>query len=451
MRFKLRLSLLACFALLSASTTWATDSRPNIVFILADDMGYGDLGCYGALDARTPHLDRLAREGVRFTQFYSNGTECSPTRTSLFSGQYPQRIGGLECAIGVGNVGRYDDAIRLAEAHQLGLPASDNVLIPGFSAQGYRTVLLGKWHLGYEPYFSPLHHGFDEWFGVIGGNSDYFHYVEEDGFYALRENDQPVAAEGYLTDLLTNRAVEFLQKQNAAQPFFLYLPYTAPHTPIQGPDDFQADPVPRATWNKGTREGYVAMVEHLDTSVGLVLETLAQNHDLANTVVIFKSDNGGTRVARNAPFSGHKGTTWEGGIRVPCIVRWPGHIAPNSTNRQVAITMDLTRSLLRIAGATDSTLPPDGIDIIAQVEHDQPLESRTLFWRGKRGDRTWRAVRNGDLKYLSLTQSDAFEEHLFDLNQDLSEKKDLLPGAPQNADRLKQLLVAWESNVTSRR
>lgn len=424
---------------------------PNVVFILADDMGYGDLSSYGAPDIQTPHIDRLAKEGVRFTQFYSNGTECSPTRTALFSGQYQQRIGGLECAIGVGNVGRYDDAIRLASEKQLGFPVSDNSLLRGFSEQNYTSVLLGKWHLGYEDHFSPMHHGFDSWYGIIGGNSDYFHYVEEDGFYALREDDQPVDAEGHVTDLLTARAISFLENHDAAKPFFLYLPVTAPHTPIQGPDDYQPDPIRREVWNQGPREGYVSMVEQLDDGIGKIMAALAEHHDLDNTLVIFKSDNGGNHIGRNAPFSGGKGTTWEGGIRVPCIVRWPGRIVPDSTSDQVAISMDLTRSLLRIIGASNSPLAADGIDILQHVETGNPNLSRTLYWRGKRGDRVWRAVRDGDLKYLSLTRDDSFIEHVFDLSKDPGEKMDLLITSPEETNRLRSLLGAWEADVISRR
>ncbi|GAB5561475.1 MAG: sulfatase-like hydrolase/transferase [Synoicihabitans sp.] len=437
--------------LLLASTLGMSNPPPNVVFIMADDMGYGDLGSYGATDARTPHLDRLAREGVRFTQFYSNGTECSPTRTALFSGQYQQRIGGLECAIGVGNVGRYDDAIRLAGDSQLGLPVKDNVLLAGFRSQGYESVMLGKWHLGYERYFSPLSHGFDRWFGIIGGNSDYFHYVEEDGFYALQENDEITQASGHVTDLIADRAVSYLNAQTPSRPFFLYLPFTAPHTPIQGPDDYALQPVAREVWNKGTRAGYVAMVEQLDQAVGMILDTLETAGLAENTLVIFKSDNGGTRLSRNDPFSGGKGTTWEGGIRVPCIVRWPGHIRPGTTSHQTAISMDLSYSIRRIIGATDHVLPSDGVDIIEHITQENPDFSRTLFWRGKRGDRVWRAVREGHMKYMSLTQTDKFVENVFDLSADPAEKTNLTHDRPQLATRLKKLLKDWELDVVARR
>ncbi len=418
---------------------------------MADDMGYGDLGCYGAIDVRTSHIDRLAQEGVRFTQFYSNGTECSPTRTALFSGQYQQRIGGLECAIGVGNVGRYDDAIRLSEADQLGLPVKDNVLMQGFRERGYDTVMLGKWHLGYERYFSPLSHGFDHWWGIIGGNSDYFHYVEEDGVYALQEDDRNIEADGHVTDLISDRAVAYLENYESPKPIFLYLPMTAPHTPIQGPDNYTAEPIKREVWNKGTREGYVSTVEQLDQAVGRILKTLSEAGLDENTLVIFKSDNGGTSNARNVPFSGGKGTTWEGGIRVPCIVRWPGHIDGGTTSHQTAISMDLTRSIGRISGASKPTLTPDGIDIIKHIESAKTDFARTLFWRGKRGDRIWRAVRNGNMKYMSLTRTGEFREHVFDLAADPAEKDDLLPIRPEVTLHLKNLLAGWESEVISRR
>ncbi|MDB4384900.1 sulfatase-like hydrolase/transferase [Opitutaceae bacterium] len=440
-----------CVAVLLLLTASYGNTPPNVVFIMADDMGYGDLSSYGATDAQTPHIDQLAREGVRFTQFYSNGTECSPTRTALLSGQYQQRIGGLECAIGVGNVGRYDDAIRLADAHQLGLPVSDNVFVQGFKDQGYETVMLGKWHLGYETYFSPLTHGFDHWFGIIGGNSDYFHYVEMDGFYALQEDDQDTKASGHVTDLIADRAVSYLKHRQTSQPFLLYLPFTAPHTPIQGPDDYTPEPIASEVWNKGTREGYVSMVEQLDQAVGKVLNMLQESGLAENTLVIFKSDNGGTSLSRNDPFSGGKGTTWEGGIRVPCIVRWPDRIAANTVSDQTAISMDLTRSLRRIIGANESPLPPDGIDIIAHVEQQNANSDRTLFWRGKRGDRVWRAVREGDMKYMSLTQTGEFMENVFDLATDPAEKNNLAAALPELTVHLKDLLTDWEQEVASRR
>ena len=257
------LILLAHFstnALLNA----ADAERPNFVFILADDLGYGDLGCYGREDIRTPNLDRLAHQGVRFTNHYANGAECTPTRAAFLTGRYQQWIGGLECAIGSGNVGRYDDAIRLRETNDLGLPAEETTIGQLLKGAGYSTALCGKWHLGYEPKFSPNHHGFDHAFYCVGGLMDYFHYLDNVAGYNLFLDGRPVSREGYFTDLMSDDAIRFLKQQGSqtpdgeqretGKPFFLYLPYTCPHSPFQGPDDRQDDPLPLDSqlWNQGT-------------------------------------------------------------------------------------------------------------------------------------------------------------------------------------------------------
>src|SRR5436190_6704136 len=323
--------------------------RPNIVLVLADDMGYGDLGCYGCSDIRTPNIDSLAKQGLRLTSFYSNGPECTPTRTGLMTGHYQQRIGGLECAIGLGNVGRYDDAIRLANQHELGLPPEQSVLARSLKGAGYATAICGKWHLGYEPKFLPLKHGFDYAFGPLGGAVDYFHHHEPGGEPMLYLNDRPHSREGYMTDLIADEACAFIRR--TTQPFFLYVPFTAPHSPFQGPSDGGQPPVDADGMNRGSRAKYIEMVERLDTCVGKILKSLDESGAAANTLVIFASDNGGPMHSRNEPFSGRKGTTYEGGIRVPCIMRWPGKLIAPSESSQVGITMDLTASILNLAGA----------------------------------------------------------------------------------------------------
>jgi N-acetylgalactosamine-6-sulfatase len=419
----------------------------NIVLILADDLGYGDLGCYGCSDIRTPAIDRLAARGVRFTNYYANAPECTPTRTALMTGRYQQRVGGMECAIGTGNVGRYDDAIRLAGQHDLGLPTSELTIVRLLRDAGYTTVGFGKWHLGYEPKFGPLEHGFDHFFGPLGGGVDYYFHTEWDGVPMLYEDGQPVRREGYLTDLITAGAVEFLRNQPHDRPFLLYLPYTAPHNPLQGPDEKPAAPKTQEDWNEGTRQTYAAMVERLDQGIGKVLEALENRGLDEKTLVIFASDNGGTRQARNAPFSGYKGGLFEGGIRVPCIVRWPGVLPAGRVTNQVAITFDLSRSILRAAGVSlPQDLRLDGIDILAEIKTGPP-HRRTLFWRERRGEVTWRAVRDGEMKYLSRQDGERLEEHLFDLRTDPAETDDLLGARPQEVRRLKQLLATWENEV----
>ena len=280
--------------------------RTNIIFILADDLGYGDLGCYGRKDIKTPAIDGIAAEGVKFTQYYSNGPECSPTRTAFLTGRYQHRVGGLECAIGNGNVGRYDDAIRLRETNDLGLPVEETSIARMLKDAGYATAITGKWHLGYEPKFAPHLHGFDHAFYAVGGGMDYFHYIDNVGMYYLYLNGKPIRREGYFTDLATDEAVKFIDR-HAGEPFFLYVPYTAPHSPFQGPDDYRPNPLPGDSplWNQGKAppDVYIAMIEHMDKCIGRILKKLDEKGLAEDTVVIFSSDNGGTGSARNTPLS----------------------------------------------------------------------------------------------------------------------------------------------------
>ncbi len=454
---------MAAPSLLSGSATWARVApraspdrdafrqKPNIVFILADDLGYGDLGCYGRQDIKTPVIDRVAAEGVRFTQYYANGPECSPTRTAFLTGRYQHRVGGLECAIGTGNVGRYDDAIRLRETHDLGLPVEETSIARMLKDAGYATAITGKWHLGYEPKFAPHLHGFDHAFYCIGGGMDYFHYLDTVAGYNLFLNGNPIRREGYFTDLATDEAIKFIER-HADGPFFLYVPYTAPHSPFQGPDDYRPDPLPLDSplWKQGQAppDVYVAMIEHMDKCIGRILKVLDDKGLTQDTVVIFSSDNGGTGSARNAPLSKIKGSTFEGGIRVPAVARQPGVIPKGVINDQVCITMDFSASIVRIAGAT---VPRgrefDGLDILKLVETGRPPRKRTLFWRGRRGDRTWRAVRDGDLKYIRRTGGGRTEEYFFDLKEDVGETRSLLEERPEEVRRLKAMLTGWEKQV----
>ena len=417
-----------------------------MVFILADDLGYGDLSCYGAKDIRTPRLDRLAREGVRFTRFYANGPECSPTRTAFLTGRYQQRVGGLECAIGIGGVGRYDDASQLAARHELGLPASEPTISRLLRDAGYATALVGKWHLGYEDQFAPRAHGFDHAFYCLGGEMDYFHHVEDPPGYApaLRLNGAPDRRHGYATDLFADEAVRWLREhatRRAGQPFFLYVPFTAPHAPFQAPDEEQAEPLPPNSerWKQSNAPPrvYAAMIERMDQAVGRILDVLPDN-----TLVIFASDNGGTASARPCGLRGIKGTTFEGGIRVPCIARWPGVLPAGAENAVPAATFDLTASIAHAAGVTPPR-PWDGVDILRGKAPPQ----RTLFWRQRRGEVTWRAVRDGSRKYVTQAKGSRLEEYLFDLDRDPGEQTNLLAEQPAEVARLKKLLANWETEV----
>jgi arylsulfatase A-like enzyme len=447
--FRLWMSLLV---IASGSGMAQANRPPNIVLLLADDLGYGDIGCYGCPDIQTPAIDRLASQGIRFTQFYANGPECSPTRTALMTGRYQHRVGGLECAIGTSNVGRYDDAIRLRETHDLGLPVEETTIVAMLKRVGYRAACFGKWHLGYERKFSPIAHGFDVYFGPIGGGVDYFHHTEWDGTPVLYLDDERITREGYMTDLIADEAERFLKEQSGEQPFFLYVPFTAPHTPYQGPDDRTVKPITQVDWNEGTRANYVAMVAAMDRAIGRVLVTLERKRLADNTLVIFASDNGGTRIGRNAPFSGYKSGLMEGGIRVPCIVRWPGRIQPDTVSDIPSLTMDLSVSMVRVAGAR----PPegrtfDGVDLLERVTTEAGPPDRALFWRQRRAELTWRAVRDGDYKYISRSDGARREEMLFNLAADPGEHHNVVATRTTVADRMRELLGRWEQDVKPRR
>lgn len=427
---------------------------PNIVFILADNMGYGDLGCYGCPDIRTPAIDRLASEGVRFTSYYAGGPECTPSRAALLTGRYPQRVGGLECAIGSGHVGRYDDAIRLRAKNQLGLPPEESTLIHSLKRAGYTVIGLGKWHLGYDRKFLPPAHGFDYFLGTLGGTVDYFYHTEPNGNPAMIENDRLVRRDGYLTDLITDEAIKFLRKRDRRKPFFLYLPYSAPSAPHQHPD--RKPPAPKVVkswdsheWQQGTREIFGIMVERLDQSVAKVLKMIDDEGLRSKTLVIFTSDNGGYALARNEPFRGRAHSLNEGGIRVPCIVRWPGVLPRGLVTDRPTMTIDLTASMLGAAKAplAPDDRPLDGIDVLRQIAEKRPAPRRALFWRARRANRTWRAVREGSLKYLSRQDGNELEEFLYDLARDPGEKHNLLAERPEDVRRLKTKLARWEQEV----
>lgn len=442
--------IVAC-AVYRSSAIADQPAHTNIVLILADDLGYADLGCYDAPDAKTPHLDRLAAEGVRFTQYYAGGAECTPTRTSLLTGAYPQRVGGLECAIGTHNVGRYDDAVRLAAKHELGLPAKDAVLAAPLKQAGYATAVIGKWHLGYDDHFNPLNYGFDHFFGILGGNADYYRHTENDGWPVLAQGRKLVDRPGYMTHLFTDDALQWYQKQES-RPRFLYLAHAAPHFPFQAPGNDPGKLTPTEAWTSGSRETYVKMIEDMDAQIGRLLKLIEERGETNDTLVIFASDHGAMKPGLNTPLTGYKGGLMEGGIRAPLIIRWPGKIRPGIVAKQPAITMDLTRSILRVAGASPPTGSPlDGIDLLQQLQSEASAPPRTLFWRARREDRTWRAVRDGDMKYVSKTEGDQTEEWVFDLAKDVGEQQNLLATKPDVTRRLKQKLAAWEREVQPRR
>lgn len=437
------------------------DHRPNIILILADDLGYGDLGSYGCPDIKTPNLDRLANQGVRFTQFYANGPECSPTRAALLSGRYQQRVGGLECAIGAGNIGRYDEAKWLSDQHDLGLPVEHCTLPVQLKKAGYNTAIIGKWHLGYEPKFRPDKQGFDYSIGPIGFGGDYFYHVEKvpinqpdfKGGHNLAENGKEIFRDGeYMTELITREAKSWLSKQKTETPFFLYLPFTSPHDPYQGPTDRIGRPLQGEEWKFKSREKYIEMVGAMDKGIGEILTALENNNQAKETIVIFFSDNGGTGIANNGNLFGFKGQVYEGGIRVPAIIRWPDKVAANTVSPQTAMSIDLSRSILEAAEVKARDLKLDGYNILEHVLQNKPDVNRTMFWRAKRGERIRKAVREGDLKYLIETEKDSvINEKMYNLKDDPSEKNDLLLSNQEKAKSLQQKIDDWEADVAAPR
>jgi arylsulfatase A-like enzyme len=425
----------------------------NIVLLLADDLGYGDLPAFGAADVRAPNLDRLAAEGVKFTQAYANGPECTPSRTAILTGRHPQRPGGLECPVGTGNVGRYDEAIRLRERNDLGLPASMAVLGPGLKSAGYATALVGKWHLGYEPKFSPLDQGFDRFFGILGGNVDYYRHIELSDLPVFVEGRGPVVREGYMTDLFRDEAVAFVRNRAREVPFFLFLSFTAPHFPFQPPGTAD-EPMPTAEqWTKGTRENYVRMIESMDAAVGAVLAALRETGAETDTLVVFASDHGAMEPGSNGAFRDFKETLFEGGIRTPVLARWPGRLPAGLVDDRPWTLMDLTASFLAVAGASPPDgRPLDGHPVLVDVVEGRDSPPRDFFWRARRGERTWRAVRSGGLKWIRRDDGGAEpEEWLFDLAADPGEGEDLKSVRREDRARLEALMAAWEEEVRAER
>jgi arylsulfatase A-like enzyme len=437
------LAVLTCLSP-AAGVEAAETPRPNIVFVLMDDMGYHDLGCMGGTDIRTPNIDRLAREGVRFTDFYANAPVCTPTRAAFMTGRYQQRV-GLEWAMGfTAEQRRRVNGQWVPEPDKLalGLPTSATSLARMLRDAGHGTAAFGKWHLGFRPEYNPIRHGFDEYFGVLLGHADYYSYKYFDDTYHLYENDKPARASGYLTDLLNARAVDYINRQGK-KPFFLYVPYLAVHWPFQPPD--RPEPaLTRENKYDGTRRDYAAMLERVDAGVGQMLAALEKQGIADNTLFIFSSDNGGERLSDNAPLFSHKTTLWEGGIRVPCLMRWPAKLPKGKVTNQPAITMDLTATILAAAGVKPPPERPlDGIDLLPLLSGDKPVVERTFFWRVERTGRHQKAVRHGNWKFVQ----DDMVEMLFDLEKDIGERKDLAYRHPETLARLKKLLADWEADL----
>ena len=419
--------------------------RPNILLITADNLGYGDLGCYGNKVMQTPRLDQLAREGARLTDFYTASPTCTVSRATLLTGRYPQRIG-------------LNHQLSADENYADGLRQSERLIPQYLKPQGYRTACFGKWNVGFSKGSRPTERGFHEFFGFAAGNIDYYHHYYA-GRHDLWRGVNEVFEKGYSTELFADEACRFIT-ENQKRPFFIYLPFNAPHFPSkrnkqpgQG-NEWQAPDSAFAAYGyspetKDPRKRYRAVVTALDTAIGRVLDQLDTCGLRDNTLVIWYSDNGafmlkdrGLEVASNKPLRDGGVTLWEGGIRVPAIVRYPGRIEAGSVNSSPLISLDILPTLIAVSGGerpADRTL--DGTNMLPVLEHPEAAEPRTFFFQYRK----YAAVRHANYKLLRTNPDKPFM--LFDLDQDLSETTDLADQKPKIAKQMKAAYAAWEQRV----
>ncbi len=412
--------------------------QPNIIYIVADDLGFADLGCYGGRDARfgpvSPVLDRLAAQGLRMTQGYSNSPVCSPTRFGLITMRYQYRLrGAAEEPINSKSKG----------STTLGLPPEHPTLPSLLKDAGYRTALIGKWHLGYPPTFSPLKSGYEEFFGPISGGVDYFTHCSNNGTHDLYLGEDEHHEEGYLTDLISQRSVDYIQRMapgaQAGTPFFLSVHYTAPHWPWETRDDAAlAEEVKNNLFHLhgGNIHTYHRMIHHMDEGIGQMVDALAANGLLEDTLIVFTSDNGGERFSDNWPLVGGKMDLTEGGIRVPWIAHWPAMIPPGGVTDQACMSMDWSATMLDAGGGQPhADYPLDGVSLMSVLNDPAKTFARPLHWR--MNHRGQRALRDGPWKYLRVDGND----YLFNIPQDERERANLAAHEPE---RLAAMRTAWE-------
>jgi arylsulfatase A-like enzyme len=400
---------------------------PNIVFILADDLGYADVACYGRPDLHTPNIDGLAAKGVRFLQAYANSAVCSATRTALITGRYQDRL-----SVGL------DEPLA---GRDIGLPPDVPTLPSLLKKGGYSTTLVGKWHLGLLPKYGPLQSGYDHFYGFRAGASDYYSHP------GLYDDDMKIDQAGYLTELLGNHAVNVVNGYaQSGRPFLLSLHFNAPHWPWEPPgDDSESKRLAGhhlADFDGGSQKVYQKMIEALDFQVGRVVSALHANALAENTIIIFTSDNGGERFADTWPFTGRKTELLEGGLRIPAILSWPARLTGGRTTNQVAISMDWLPTLLAAAGVSpDPAYPPDGLNLLPLIAANAAPVERKLFWRYK--GNAQRAARDGDYKFLKLLEN----TFLFNVVDDPMERANLKERHKDIYERLVEEWFAWNATM----
>ena len=418
--------------------------KPNIVFILADDLGYGDIGCYGSTVNRTPHLDRLAAGGMRFTDFHSNGAMCSPTRAAFLTGLYQNRFG------------RTFESALSGVRRDAGLPLSAVTIAEILKQAGYVTGMFGKWHLGYEAPYLPTNQGFDEFRGLVSGDGDHHTQIDRSGNKDWWKDSAIAMEKGYTADLITRHSIDFIERHRD-RPFFLYVPHLAIHFPWQGPNDpphrkagvaYHKDKWGVIPDRSNVRPHVTAMIESLDGSVGEIVAAL-ERHDLTKkTLVVFTSDNGGyldyaggfEKISDMGPLRGEKGTIYEGGHRVPAVISWPGTITP-SVCHETVLTFDLFPTFAALSGThTNGAKLLDGINLSSLLFDGERLPERTLFWRMGSS----KAVRRGAWKLCIRGRR---PPELYNLATDLGEQENLAGAQPAILVSLQEALSDWEVDV----
>jgi len=432
------------------------NERPNFILFLTDDQGYADLSCMGETDLCTPHLDRLAGGGVRFTDWYSNSSVCSPSRASLLTGRYP------------GNAGVR--SILAGHRTATGLPQSVPTIATALGDLGYQTAMFGKWHLGLAEGSRPGAHGFDQWFGFLAGCVDYYSHIFYWGqaggtnpLHDLWEDDREVWCNGeYLTDVITRRAVAYIrQAARSDRPFFLYVPYNAPHYPMHAPIKY----LDRFPDLPPDRRIMAAMLSAVDDGVGAIVAELERQGILDNTCIFYQADNGPSRETRNwldgrmdlyyggsqGKLKGHKFSLYDGGLRSPALMCWPAQIPGGRVIREPGAAMDIFPTFLAAAGGDPSVYELDGCDVLPMVTEDAPTSHESIYW--EMGDQS--AVRRGDWKLVlngQLVEGAPPEDavHLANLAEDMGERRNLASERPQLTEELKAAVESWRSDIERR-
>lgn len=411
----------------------SSNNPPNIICILVDDLGYGDLANQGAEDMKTPHLDKFAREGLVLTNFYANSTVCSPSRAALLTGRYPDLVG-------------VPGVIRQNEENNWGYLAPEAILLPQvLKSRGYHTAIIGKWHLGLEAPNRPTDRGFDLFRGFLGDMMDDYWNHRRGGINWMRHNEEEIDPEGHATDIFTDWAVEYLQRpERKKQPFFLYLAYNAPHFPIQPPQEWLEKVLDREAGIEEKRAKNVAFIEHLDDAIGKVLATLRASGLDENTLIVFTSDNGGAlRYAQsNGDLRGGKQDMYEGGIKVPAYFQWKGRIQPGTESDRLGLHMDLYTTFCEVAGL-GLYHHVDGISLLSTLlGKEQITDDRAVFWMrregGGYGGQAYYAARYRDFKILQNTPYQPIEN--FNLAEDYREEQALPSDTNETFQRLRQAL-----------